>query len=170
MKRRAFVQAGLAGSALLAVSGWLNAAATRARPPLYRLSDAENEMLLAIVPVFLHGVLPADAASRQEKVQRTVAGVVRAVSGLSLATRREVGELFGLLALAPGRRWLAGVGNAWRTASGEEIAAFLENWRASRFDLLFSAYAALHDLIFGAWYAQAEAWEAIGYPGPPEVF
>lgn len=170
MKRRTFVQAGLAGSALLTVSGWLNAAGVRAGQPAFQLSDAEREMLLAIVPVFLQGALPAEASTRQASVLRTVAGVVRAVSGLSLATRKEVGELFGLLALAPGRRWLAGVGKSWPEASGDEIAAFLAAWRGSRFDLLFSGYAALHDLVFGAWYAQAEAWEAIGYPGPPEVF
>ena len=29
--------------------------------------------------------------------------------------------------------------------------------------------AAVHDLVLGAWYAQPESWEAIGYPGPPEV-
>jgi hypothetical protein len=49
------------------------------------------------------------------------------------------------------------------------LVAFLESWRHSRFDLLKSGYAALHDIIFGAWYAHPDSWESIGYPGPPEV-
>ena len=40
----------------------------------------------------------------------------------------------------------------------------------SRFALLQGAYAALHDLVLGAWYARPEAWPTIGYPGTPEIF
>lgn len=170
MARREFIRAGLAGGALLAVAGWLNAAGPRARDTAYVLDDVEREMLSAIVPVLLAGAMPGEGAARREAVARTVDGVVRAVSGLSLASRKEVGELFGLLAWAPGRRALAGVGRPWREAEAGEIARFLASWRSSRFGLLFSGYAALHDLILGAWYARPEAWEAIGYPGPPEVF
>jgi hypothetical protein len=32
--------------------------------------------------------------------------------------------------------------------------------------MLQSAYHALHDLIFGGWYADSASWAAIGYPGP----
>jgi hypothetical protein len=49
------------------------------------------------------------------------------------------------------------------------VAGFLAAWRSSRLALLQSAYAALHDLSFGAWYAQPESWTDIGYPGPPEI-
>jgi hypothetical protein len=50
-----------------------------------------------------------------------------------------------------------------------EVAAFLQGWRTSRLGLLRSAYAALHDLVLGAWYGTPDTWEAIGYPGPPEI-
>ena len=39
----------------------------------------------------------------------------------------------------------------------------------SRFALLRSAYAALHQLVFAAWYANPRAWAATGYGGPPSL-
>jgi hypothetical protein len=50
------------------------------------------------------------------------------------------------------------------------VSEFLQDWRSSRLGLLQSAYGALHDLTFGAWYARADTWEAIGYPGPPRGY
>jgi len=165
--RRCFLQAGVAGSVLLAFSGWFNqplAAAPRG------LSDGEREMLAAIAAVLLDGALPQEAEARRQLVARTVDGIASAVAGLSLATQKEIGELFGLLVHAPGRMLLAGVGRPWREASAADVAGFLAAWRGSRFGLLRSAYAALHDLTFGAWYAQPDSWKALGYSGPPEVF
>ncbi|MBP9804955.1 MAG: hypothetical protein KBE22_08645 [Candidatus Accumulibacter sp.] len=160
--RRQFIKAGLAGSCLLSLAGWLNAAGAR------RLSDAEREMLAALSNTMLEGALPTDAEQRRQLVDLTVDGIATEVAGLSLAAQKEVGELFGLLVVAPGRRILAGVGKPWREASRAEISEFLQAWRSSRLNLLQSAYGALHDLIFGAWYARSDTWEAIGYPGPPQ--
>jgi hypothetical protein len=164
LSRRQFLQTGVAGGVLLAFSGWLNAAGAR------RLSDGEREMLAAVVAVLLDGALPQEGAARRQLVERTVDGIAKAVSGLSLATQKEIGELFGLLVLAPARLLIAGVGRPWREAGTAEVAEFLDSWRTSRLGLLQSGYAALHDLTFGAWYARPDNWEAIGYPGPPEVF
>lgn len=163
LSRRQFLHAGLACSALLACSGWLNAAGAR------RLSVAEREMLAAVAGVLLDGALPKAGEARQQLIERTVDGIAQAVAGLSLATQKEIGELFGLLVLAPARLFIAGVSRPWREASPAEVAGFLGAWRSSRLGLLQSAYAALHDLSFGAWYAQPESWAAIGYPGPPEI-
>jgi hypothetical protein len=164
MNRRQFIQTGLAGSLLLSFAGWLNAAGTRS------LTVAEREMLAAVVAAFLDGALPTEGAARKKRVALTVDGIARAVSGLSSATQKEVGDLFGLLTLAPGRLLVAGLGRAWAEASVAEVTDFLQSWRSSRLGLLQSGYAALHDLTFGAWYARPDSWEAIGYPGPPEVF
>ena len=164
LSRREFLKTGVAGSFLLAFSGWINAAGVRG------LSDVEREMLAAVTGVILDGALPKEGAARQQLVMRTVDGIASAVSGLSLATQKEIGELLGLLVLAPARIVIAGVGRPWREASPADVAGFLDAWRNSRFGLLRSAYAALHDLTLGAWYAQPDAWEAIGYPGTPEVF
>lgn len=165
--RRRFLQAGIAGGALLAFAGWCKrplAAAPRG------LSEGEREMLGAIAAVLLDGALPQESEARRMLIARTVDGIARAVAGLSLATQKEIGELFGLLVHAPGRVLLAGVGRPWREAAAADVAGFLAAWRGSRFGLLQSAYAALHDLTFGAWYAQPDSWAALGYPGPPEVF
>lgn len=162
--RRKFIRTGLAGSLLLSCCGWLNAAG--ARP----LSDAERVMLGALTNAMLEGALPKDLTQRRRLVGLTVDGVATEIAGLSLATQVQVGELFGLLVVAPGRVLLAGVGKPWREASVTEVSEFLQSWRSSRLSLLQGAYAALHDLILGAWYARPDTWEAIDYPGPPRGY
>ncbi len=157
--RREFLKTGLAGAALLNVAACSRPAENGGR----------TMVLSAIVPVMLAGALPAGGEARQELIVRTVAGVDRAIAGLSLATQKEIGELFDLLAFPLTRMLAAGVWSSWPDATPEAISNFLESWRHSRFDLLKSGYAALHDLIFGAWYARPDTWAAIAYPGPPEV-
>lgn len=159
VQRREFLKAGLAGSLLLACAGRVSAA-----------GDEEAAMLSAVTVAMLAGMLPGEHGARATALNETVAGVRRAVAGLSRQSQQEVGELFSLLTLAPTRRLLAGVAAPWPEAGEAAVTAFLENWRSSRFGLLQCAYAALHDLVLGAWYARPEHWEAIGYPGPPEVF
>ncbi len=126
-------------------------------------------MVAALVPVILDGALPAAGDARAKAVAATVDGVDQAIAGLAPATQEEIGQLFDLLAFAPTRILVAGVWPAWDIALPGEIAAFLDAWRNSRFDLLRSGYAGLHDLILGAWYARAESWPRIGYPGPPTL-
>ncbi|HRF72022.1 MAG TPA: hypothetical protein PL117_04550 [Accumulibacter sp.] len=162
--RRQFIRTGLAGSVLLSFAGWLNAAGAR------RLSAAEREMLGAVVNAMLAGVLPSQDPERRRLVALTVDGVATAVAGLSAATQKELGELFGLLVIAPARLVLAGVGKPWREASVDEVSEFLESWRSSRLKLLQTAYGALHDLSFGAWYGRPDSWQAIAYPGPPKGY
>jgi len=120
----------------------------------------------AIVPAMLAGALPLDAAARAAAVGATTARVHQAILGLPLATQKEVQDLFGLLALAPARRLLAGVSGGWSETRTEEVSAFLQDWRFHRLGMLQSAYHALHDLIIGSWYADPSTWATIGYPGP----
>lgn len=162
LSRRQFVRTGLVGGLVLSFAGWLNAAGARA------LSDGEREMLFAVSGAMLDGVLPGDVGRRDALLQATVDTIALEIAALSLSTQRELGQLFGLLVSAPGRVALAGVGRPWREASGEDVGRFLQSWRGSRLALFQTAYAALHDLCFGAWYARSESWEAIGYPGPPQ--
>ncbi len=159
LSRRTFLKAGLAGSLLLAVAGQVAAA-----------PDEEGRMLRAVAAALLVGALPESGGERERMLDETVQGIRKAVAGLSLPVQKEIVELFSLLTLSPVRRLLAGVNADWGEARVVDVSAFLEQWRNSRFALLQSAYAALHDLTFGAWYARPERWDAIGYPGPPEVF
>ena len=157
--RREFLKTGLAGGLLLNVAAF-------ARPAE---NGGRTVVLNALIPVMLTGALPAAGAGRLELIARTLTGVQRPTAGLSPATQKEIGQLFDLLAFPLTRMLAAGIWSPGPEATPAAIGNFLGSWRHSRFDLLQSGYAALHDLIFGAWYARPDTWAAIGYPGPPEV-
>ena len=171
LTRRRFITAGIAGGALLGVAWWLRRRGPTAGDPRFAtLSalDAEAPVVIAaIASVLLDGALPADAAARAVAIDETVAGVAQAIAGLPPAAQKELGELFTLLGLAPARIALARVTPAWSDASPAEVGAFLERWRTSSLTLLRSAYDALHQLVFAAWYGNPRSWPAIGYGGPP---
>ncbi|GAB2877235.1 hypothetical protein GCM10027277_53140 [Pseudoduganella ginsengisoli] len=164
--RRTFLKAGVLGALVLAAGGavYRKVQGPPALAP-YRLDGGARTVLTAIVPAILGPMLPAGGADRAAAIARTVDGVQGAVATLPLVTQKEIQDLFGLLSLAPARRLLAGV-PAWEEASADQVSAFLQGWRTHRLGLLRGAYAALHDLVLGAWYAQPDAWAAIGYPGP----
>ncbi|HSK41906.1 MAG TPA: hypothetical protein VK943_19225, partial [Arenibaculum sp.] len=78
-------------------------------------------------------------------------------------------QLLSLLSFAPARIALAGVWSDWEHAGTADVSAFLRRWRDSRFAHLRAGHSALRDLAIAAWYANPDAWPAIGYPGPPEM-
>ena len=69
----------------------------------------------------------------------------------------------------PVRIFVAGMGGEWRDASIAEANGFLVRLQKSRWSVKRSAYDALHQLTFAAWYADPKTWPAIGYPGPPAL-
>ncbi len=173
LTRRTFLFAGIAGASALAAAGWLRSRdgpspllAGTSTPTL--VPDAVN-VLTAVTPVFLRGALPDGPAAAAAAVSDTVGNVGIAIAGLAPAAQQELGQLFALLGFAPARIALARVTSAWPEAGNDEIAAFLERWRTSGFLLFQSAYAALHQLVFAAWYGNPDSWPAIGYPGPPRL-
>ena len=163
MRRRSFFKLGLLGACIVAAGGAVYRLA-RGPAPLRRfeLDGEARAALAAIVPVMLGSALPPGEAA----LARSINGVRTAIHGLPLAQQGEVQDLFGLLALAPARRLVAGVTDGWRDADPRQVAAFLQDWRLHRLATLQTAYLALHDLILGAWYADSASWAAIGYPGP----
>lgn len=171
--RRQFIKTGLTGGILLATAFVLHKPLARfAKGALveHHPFDASARLvMMAVAPVMLAGVIPVAGAERQAAILRATDGVLMAVAGLSAAAQRELAELFALLALSPTRIAVAGVLSPWPQASEEQIRSFLDSWRDSSVDLLQSGYLALHDLIFGAWYADPASWATIGYPGPPKV-
>lgn len=161
VSRRSLIKAGVLGGLVLSAGGaWYVATRDVARSGLPQSTRA---MFRAVAPVILAGALTNDDA-----IERLLDHVERALAGLSVGAQTELSDLFGLLDLYPSRKLLTGVSD-WSLSGADEIAAFLHNWRFHRFALLQSGYAALHDIVIGAWYAQPESWEAIGYLGPPEV-
>jgi hypothetical protein len=173
MKRRQFLKAGLVGGAVLAAgSAWIAWRDLRDA----RIGDGDTPardrvaiVTGAVAPVLLAGVLPIEPNAHRDGVARVIAGVKTIIEGFPAAVRGEIGDLFRTLDIRFARRLLTGVSRDWPDADPAEIAAFLERWRTSRIGLLQSGYFALHDLVLGAWYADPSAWDAIGYPGPPDV-
>ena len=165
--RRSFLKIGVVGAITLAAGGAIyRMAHPPALPNPFTLDGDARAVLAAIVPAMLGPVLATEPAARQAALDGAMAGTLAAIHGLPLATQKEVQDLFGLLALAPARRLLAGISGGWQQAAPQDVAAFLERWRHHRLGMLQTAYLALHDLILGPWYAQPSSWAGIGYPGP----
>lgn len=172
LTRRQFIKAGIVGGAALTAAGLFYSRSLKEAPggAVSRgLTLSERTIVAALVPAILAGSLPAAGEARSRAVARTVDGVGVAIAGLSAAAQKELAELFALLGFAPARVLLAGLWPAWEEATPGQVADFLQGWRFSRFALLRSAYAGLHDLVLGAWYGTSESWAAIDYPGPPEI-
>ena len=173
--RRRFLQAGIAGSALLFALRWHRAGASTGNAPdgskagLARLSAQEASALRRIIPVMLAGALPDDAAAREKALGEVLQGIDHTLEFEPPAVRDEIHELFGLLTLGATRALVAGIWSSWDRAGEAEIQEFLAGWRNSRFALLRSAYVGLNNLITAAWYANPASWPRIGYPGPPRL-
>ena len=171
--RRQFIKTGIAGGLLLAAAALLQKPLDRAGKQALvagnPLDPSLRTVVRAIAPVILQGAFPVADPGRAAALERIARDVALAVGALSAASQQEVAELFALLAFAPTRIAVAGLTASWDQASAAEIEAFLKRWQHSRLDLLKSGYQALHDLVLGAWYADPQAWTAIGYAGPPAL-
>jgi hypothetical protein len=171
ISRRTLLKVGVAGGAALFLARWLY---TQTSPPAAPdahvgvLDARARSIVSAIVPVLLEGALPAAPEAEAARAE-VVANVDLAIAGLPPEARKQIEQLFAMLAFAPSRCLVADVWSPWPEASRESIAAFLAHWRDSRFALLQTAYGALHQLITAAWYGSPHAWTAIGYPGPPSL-
>lgn len=163
LSRRTFLKAGVVGALALAAAGGVYRLTRDAEVPNQFVLDQDaRSVLTAIIPVVLKDAIRPGS----DDLESVVIGVRDAIAGLPLATQKEVQDLFGMLTLGPTRRLLVGLSDDWEHAKPEDVSAFLQNWRFSRFTLLQSAYHALHDLVTGAWYGKESSWAAIGYPGP----
>jgi len=170
ISRRTFITTGIFGAAALAAAYWLRGPHAPAGNASLRVLDADAQAIMgAVVPVLLAGALPASAERQRRAIEDTVRGIDVAVAGLPPAAQKEIAQLFTLLALPPARWALAHVTVPWNEAPEAEVRAFLERFRTSSFDLLRSAYGAMHQLTFAAWYGNPESWNAIGYAGPPDL-
>jgi hypothetical protein len=163
LSRRSFLKVGVVGGLALATAGGIyRLVQDSGTPSRFVLDDRAREVLAAVAPVILTGALRPGSDDVQVAIERTE----RAIRQLPLRVQKEIQDLFALLALAPSRRFLAGLPDDWSHANQEEIAAFLQSWRLHRIGTLQTAYHALHDLVVGPWYADESTWASIGYPGP----
>lgn len=169
ISRRRFLQVGLLGAGALALARMAYLAQYGNADTTTALDARGAAIFAAIVPAMLDTALPAAPAARQSAIEETLRGIEAAIAGLPPPAQRELHNLISLLAFAPSRSLVAGIWSAWPEASPEAVSRFLADWRASRFQLLRSAYQALHQLVYAAWYGGERAWSAIGYAGPPEL-
>lgn len=169
LSRRRFLAVGAGSAAILAAAGWWALRPGRPAAGFRTLDDDAAAFITALVPAVLAGTLPRDGPARQAAIGETVAAFDRAVSGLTPAVQAELVQLFALVALAPARRWLAGVPRPWREASVEEVSEFLASWKHGRLDLMRAGYQALTQLVLAAWYGNPASWAGIGYPGAPSL-
>ena len=169
MNRRQWIASGTVAALLLAGMGTLyELQPDRAPADDYRfrtLSDEDRGILAAIAPVILAGSLSAGEAALSAAIE----GFDIAVAGLTPSVQAEVAQLLMLLRVAPLRMAATGVMKPWHLASHDEIARFLTGWRYSSIAKLRSAYDALHQLCYGAWYGNPNSWVATSYPGPPKI-
>ena len=170
ISRRTFIITGLLGATALATARWLRGPHAPPGDTSLRVLDGDAQAILfAIVPVMLAGALPVAADAKRLAVADTVRGIDVAIAGLSPGAQDELRQLFALLALPPVRLGLARVSEPWSQASEADVRACLDRFRGSSLTLLRSAYGALHQLTFAAWYGNPASWSRIGYPGPPEL-
>lgn len=176
MTRRALLKWGLIGGAGLA-TGCVSLDGAADEDPLFVdkeypygfLAEEDRIIIAAIAPVMLAGALPSDPEELNVRLREIVRGVDYATGLLTDAVRAELRELFGVLGSTMGRIVVAGVWSHWAKVKPAEVAKFLDNWRNAYLDLLRLGYQGLHELIMASWYGNPASWDAIGYPGPPQV-
>jgi hypothetical protein len=130
---------------------------------------AEHSNMLRVVAMALLGsALSADASARAAEIVRIKTAVAALIDNLPPSTRSEISDLFKLLSLKPARA-LLGYSGDWLESDSPQVAQFLYELRDSSIGMKQQAYFALHDLVYGSFYADPLSWKASGYPGPPKL-
>lgn len=168
MERRTLLKLGGVSAALLVVLG---GAVALLQPGLQggALSAAGREVFAAVGRAVLDKSLPADEGARQIALNGLLSRIDILVRALPPHAQGELSQLLALLASAPGRRTLAGLGPSWPEASVAEIQQAFQAMRLSALALRQQAYAALHDITAGAYFSDASSWPLLGYPGPRKI-
>ena len=170
MQRRTLLKLGLASAGALAVAG--GAAGWWWQPGLQqngRLSAAGRDVFAAVGRAVLDKSLPAQAGERHKAIAGLLERTDTLVQALPPHAQAELSQLLSVLASAPGRFALAGLGPPWGQASIGELQQALQGMRLSGLALRQQAYAALHDIATGAYFADAATWPLLGYPGPMKI-
>ncbi|MES2415678.1 MAG: hypothetical protein V4614_17935 [Pseudomonadota bacterium] len=168
MQRRTLFKLGAAASVALLVAG---GAAALLQPGMERgiLTASGREVFAAIGSAVLDKTLPEESGPRQIALNGLIERIDILVNALPSHAQAELSQLLSLLASVPGRRALAGLQTPWREASVAEVQAALQGMRLSSLQLRQQAYAALHDITAGAYFADPSSWRLLGYPGPLSI-
>ena len=131
-----------------------------------KLSEGAREVFTGAGRAFLAGTLPTDPGANQIAINGMLERIDDLAAALPPHAQAELSQLLGLLATAAGRRGLAGLSSPWAQAPLTEVHAALQSMRVSSVTLRQQAYQALHDIVSGAYFADATTWLILGYPGP----
>lgn len=169
MNRRTWMKLGLGSAVVLAVGGgWLASAA----PGWQRdagFSTGAQQVWRAMARGLLDGVLPTAASDQGAALDGLLTRLHVAVQALPDHAQQELSQLLALLATAPGRLGLAGLGADWPQASVADVQWALQGMRSSRISLRVQAYLALHDLVGAAYFSEPTTWTVLDYPGPMTI-
>lgn len=167
LPRRDFLKVGLGfslglsvGTALVGCGGSPGAADGYAF-----LRPADVELFSALAPAVVTELGAFDAARRRALVDGVLRNVDGSLAALQQGSAKEVRKLLDLLAIAPLRYALTGVGR-WPEAGIDEMQAFVARWRGSRFATLNAGANVLVKLTASSFYLLPASWPSTGYPGP----
>ncbi len=175
--RRGVLKAGLLGVLLMPVTlsrRALMAAGETAEAGAgasYRaFTEPHHQRILRVITgVEFSRVLPSEEAERQAALELVLAGCDRYMAHMPPPVQDEAREALDLLDITLVRWLLGGPWGDWEQAAEEDVRAFLENLRTSRFALKRSLYQFLHDMGLIGWFGHPASWSALGYPGPPDL-
>lgn len=164
MQRRSFLKTGLVGGAVLAVVGgsglalWSGDASVRPRRALVSLPERAFPVLVAVAARVLKGTTadPVEIAHRVDEALRFA----------TPESRKDLGDVFGLLENALAGLLLRGQARPFTLLDERAQDAALLAWRDSRIALLRGAYNGLRKLCLAAHYATPSSWAEVGYGGP----
>jgi hypothetical protein len=170
LPRRDFLKVGLGFSLALtmgtAIVGCGDAAKTPATGHVF-LRPGDVELFSALAPAVVTELGKFDVAKRKTLIDQTLHNLDSTCAALGLASQQELRKLLDLLAIAPLRYMLTGVG-AWNETGVDKMQAFLARWRGSRFATLNAGGNVLVKLTSSSFYVLPESWPSAGYPGPLE--
>ena len=167
--RRRFIFVGVAGAIAAGAALVLpRLGKSDAAPKGGLLVQVHADMLRVVAAAVLGPALPVDLANRDAELARVITAAGALIDNFPPSTRREVGDLFGLLALKPARMILGFSGN-WEMSEAAAVAQSLFALRDSSIGLKQQAYFALHDMVLGSFYSEPKTWISTGYPGPPKL-
>jgi hypothetical protein len=166
MQRRTLLQLGVVGATLVSLAG-AGLALTRSGLRDGSLTAAGREVFAAVARAVLDGALPTATAAAA--VQDHLLRVDATIASFPPAMQAELGQLITLLASSPGRLLLTGLQPDWPDASTPQVQAMLQGLRVSTLPLRLQTFHALRDITNAAYFADADTWSVMGYPGPRAV-
>lgn len=166
MDRRAFLKTGLMSATVMATGISLYGCSDLDILDTELIDDDVAVALSALLPVFLSSVLPSEEPQRQQKIDRTVAGVRLAMKRFPPHILDELKDLFGLLTNRLANLAYAGSFAHINDLTFEQRTLLIEGWRNSYLSLLNTAYEGLKELVFAAFYGNTDNWVILDYNKP----